>query len=139
MTRTQLETGTFTHQEVVDSIYHLASKQMDDGIMIKALKVTDIDLKGLNVIAFTKTSSDDCSLWSVEFKFVGLKNHTDFVIQNCSRVVKAYELPERRNFIDIQGLSPVEANGECFKFFLGVRTFEQKRQLNELQKLQSGV
>lgn len=133
MTRTQLLTGAFTHQEVVEAIYHIASKQMDDGIAIDKLKVTDINTKGMNVIAFTRDQNGNCSLWAIEFKFVGLDNNENFIIQNCSRVVKAYELPERRNYIELQGLSITEANAECFKFFLTTRTFEQKQKLKELQ------
>lgn len=139
MTRDQLLTGAFTHQEVVEAIYHLVVKQMDEGTNVKALKVTEIDKTGLKTLAYTEDSNKDTSLWVVEFNFVDLDRHENFVIQCCARVVKTYELPERRNNIEIQGLSAMEANAECFRFFLTARTFEQTRQLKELQKLQAGV
>ena len=139
MTRAQLETKKFTHPEVVEAVYHIVQSQMDEGTTVKALKVTEIDTKGLKTLALTEDSNKDISLWVVEFKFADLGTHENFVIQNCSRVEKTYELPERRNSIEIQGLSPMEANAECFRFFLATRTFEQTRQLKELQKLQAGV
>lgn len=136
MTRTQLEKEQYTHQEFVEAIYDLVKKQMDDGITIKRLKVTNVSLECWRAVAFTETSSEDYSLWSAEFKFDDLKKHSDsdFIVQDCSRVIRTYELPERQNYIELQGLSPTEANAECFKFFLTIRTFEQKRQLKKLQK-----
>ena len=139
MTRAQLILGKFTHKEVVDGISAFVIKKLDDGdIEVMHMIVTQINMKGLIVIALTMSKSGEISLWEVPFKFQDLGTHENYVLQGCARVGKASQLPNRQTYL-ADGISQFEVNRRCLDDYNNIPDFEGNTRDLELESLLGGV
>lgn len=139
MTKQQLYSGDYSHSKVVNELEHNIKERIEtNAIDVQAIKIPSIDpLSGIDAIILV-TDSDKCltnsseqssyyTLWKVHYDFHNLKNWNTKMIQNTAKFEAAEELPDFNSFIENEKCSAEEASKRCFRKFLSIRTFEQKR------------
>lgn len=100
---------------------------------------TDLSIFGIKVInraediASLLVLTTKKTLWSFKYNFVNPENWEVHKLQSSAKPVEIVELRNlRSNFIEIQGMSPVEADEACLKFFIDSSTCLQKEERAKL-------
>lgn len=92
---------------------------------ILGVKLISRDNNIASILVFTNKKT----LWSFKYKFVNPENWEVHKLQSSGKHTDIMELKNlRSNFIDIQGMSEVEADEACLKFYLESTTCLQKEE-----------
>ena len=143
MTKKDFEKQNYSHQNVVDSIFHFVKTYLDGlGDKIIKIKVTHIDKDSMDTLVLVESKDDSnndlpyLTLWSIPFYFSEMSSNDEYVIQNNAHIItkECYELPKRRTCLTEMHMTSEQASAACRTFFIREHTFEQKKRQSSKSK-----